>query len=95
MAKKVHKLPHRYRRFKLGKKEDYIIFKCILPACTHYLHESVMIGQQFLCECGKVGTVTEAKDLKVVDFLKCKDCQINADIPPAEVMKVLEKVKEG
>lgn len=49
MAKNKH--VHQYRRATLGK--DYLIYKCVLPGCTHYISADLIIGKKNKCwRCG-------------------------------------------
>jgi len=34
---------------KIGKKKDYIIFRCFIPGCTHYISEDHIINRKSLC----------------------------------------------
>lgn len=48
---------HRYRRAVLGK--DYVVYKCVLPDCTHYLSEQFIIGKKNLCwRCNEPHIIT-------------------------------------
>lgn len=38
---------HKYKRAKLGK--DYLVYKCMLPNCPHYLPRKLVVGRQSLC----------------------------------------------
>jgi hypothetical protein len=40
---------HRYEKTKLGKKKDYIIFRCVLPGCSHFVLPETLKGRE--CEC--------------------------------------------
>jgi len=44
MTKHIHK----YLRQTLGHK-GYIIYKCILPNCSHFLAEKLVLGRQAIC----------------------------------------------
>jgi hypothetical protein len=47
MAKKIPHL-HRYERVILGKN-NYTVFRCNLPLCSHYLREELANGKRCLC----------------------------------------------
>lgn len=51
MAKRVAKHLHRYKRITLGN--DYKVYKCIKPGCTHYI--AVYMSEGALCECNRCG----------------------------------------
>lgn len=46
---------HTYRRFKQGSiHSPYIIFRCMEPRCSHFVHEDLIVGRECLCYiCGK------------------------------------------
>jgi len=49
---------HRYKRAKLGKGKDFIIYQCVLPDCTHYLSAERIVGKKNLCwVCDKPHTI--------------------------------------
>lgn len=50
----------------MGRKEDYKVFKCILPNCTHYIHESLALGMLSICpRCGDEFKLTQKSLLLV------------------------------
>lgn len=61
MAKKrkvaAHAGPHKYKRITWKtrvSKEPYIVFKCMLPGCTHYTPKDLVVGNETICwRCGK------------------------------------------
>lgn len=63
---------HKYIRARMGK--DYIIFKCALPGCTHYVSKVVAEGRLSLCWiCGEEMVLTkQALELKKPHHLECK-----------------------
>lgn len=45
---------HRYKKVNLSRdKEPYEVYKCIKPACTHYVPLDLAEGK--LCECNRCG----------------------------------------
>ena len=52
MPKRKEKHLHRYKRAKLGKN-NYIIYKCMVPSCTHYIGRDLVEGN--LCACNRCG----------------------------------------
>jgi hypothetical protein len=46
---------HRYRKVNLGRRPrvKYLVYKCIKPACSHYVPMHLAEGQ--LCECNRCG----------------------------------------
>jgi hypothetical protein len=63
MAKKKkkgaqHPGPHKYQRIKWRSRkadgEPYVIFKCMLPGCTHYVPRDLVVGNETICwKCGR------------------------------------------
>lgn len=48
-----HKV-HKYLRIKTEKNER-ILFRCVLPNCSHYIMEEFIIGKECICwRCSKV-----------------------------------------
>lgn len=49
---------HKYIRKKLGR--TYVIYKCVLPNCAHYLSKDLILGRNSICwRCGNVFTITK------------------------------------
>lgn len=69
MAKHVHK----YKKVKLGKGKDYVVYACALPDCTHYLPSDLIVGKQSLCwRCGDKFIINERnRNLKKPH---CRNC---------------------
>lgn len=58
---KKHKV-HKYRKVNIGRKEPYIVYRCMLPDCSHYLPESLIEGKKSICwRCGKEFVMTRAQ----------------------------------
>lgn len=49
MAKKVHKGAHKYRRTKLSPSTDTVIYRCVLPDCSHYILPHLLKGKKSIC----------------------------------------------
>jgi hypothetical protein len=48
---------HKYMRVKYGSK-GYIIYKCTLPGCTHFVNERLILGRNAICWlCGNEFTI--------------------------------------
>lgn len=68
MAKYQH--IHKYMRDKLGK---LVIYKCMLPGCSHYLYRNMALNKVSVCwYCGKEFLMSK-KSLKLKKP-HCKDC---------------------
>lgn len=63
---------HRYERVDIGVSKEYLVYRCTLPDCSHYLPESLVVGKKSICwRCGAEFVIR--KDLL---FKKphCEDC---------------------
>lgn len=67
--KKDHDV-HKYQRVRLGKK--YIVYKCSLPNCAHFIRQELVVGRKSLCcRCGKEFLMTQKSLLKKPH---CEEC---------------------
>jgi hypothetical protein len=52
----AHGGPHKYKRIVWKTRttnEPYIIFKCMLPGCMHYVQRELVVGNESICwKCG-------------------------------------------
>lgn len=63
---------HKYQRETLGK--DYIIYKCVLPGCTHYLPLPLIVGKVSICwNCGMEFIIRKGKN-GINKKPKCENC---------------------
>ena len=62
---------HKYKRVKLGK--TYTVYKCMKPACNHYIRVELVEGK--LCECNRCGEMM-LMTKKAMQLAKphCDDC---------------------
>lgn|SRR5215471_5492417 len=53
MSSKVANHLHRYKKVNLSRKKDepYLVYKCVKPACSHYVPINLAEGK--LCECNR------------------------------------------
>lgn len=54
---KYHEGPHKYIKKKIGKKGtlQYIVWKCMIPGCTHYIKNELAENRHTICwRCGVV-----------------------------------------
>lgn len=49
LQNKPGKHVHKYERVKMGKDKSFIVYKCALPGCTHYIQETFIQGKIALC----------------------------------------------
>ena len=76
----MHHKIHKYERTKLGKK--YIIFRCMIPNCSHYIPESLIKGRISICwRCGEQFVI----DREAAELARphCKDCTKPKEVPDA------------
>jgi hypothetical protein len=77
---------HKYKKGVLGK--DYVIYKCMKPACSHYIASTLVAGKMAECwRCGNTFIVTGDMVRKGKEMLKlhCKECT-NARKPKADIV---------
>ncbi len=56
---------HRYERAILGKN-NYVVYKCNLPDCNHYISEKLIKGKRSLCNrCGDQ-MIMDSRAMKLV-----------------------------
>jgi hypothetical protein len=73
MAVRTHKGAHKYLRRKLGKHDQYVVWACVLPDCTHYIAEAFVIGKKSICwRCGDEFVI----NARTKELYKphCRDC---------------------
>jgi hypothetical protein len=60
---------HKYERKKYGNNGCFI-YKCMIPGCTHFVYESLIINRRSLCwRCDKEFVIT-----KLLKKPHCDDC---------------------
>ncbi len=67
----MNHLVHKYTRVKLGTK-GYIVYKCTLPGCPHYLRQELVTGR--LCECWRCGKPFTMTVKTLLKKPHCSDC---------------------
>jgi hypothetical protein len=76
MAKKTTAHLHKYERITLGK--NYVVFRCILPQCSHYVRKELAKGKACLCNrCNNAMVL----DTQAMSYQKphCKSCTEHRD----------------
>lgn len=61
---------HKYQRAKLGPK--YLIYRCMLPGCSHYVPANLVVGRE--CICWNCGDSFYIKKGHIQKSPKCPDC---------------------
>jgi hypothetical protein len=65
---------HQYRRQKIGKAKNYIIYRCMRPGCAHYIAEDFIEGRRSICwRCDEEFTITH-KLLRIKPV--CEKCKL-------------------
>lgn len=78
MANKSH--THKYQKAKLGKDRSYIVYKCVLPECSHYITPELLPGKLAICfRCESKFVIERDMVRKGREMLKlhCKNCTRN------------------
>lgn len=66
---------HQYKRLDIGKDKEYIVFKCALPNCAHYLAPYLVVGRESLCPRCEESFIIENKHLQLAQP-HCDNCTI-------------------
>jgi hypothetical protein len=62
---------HRYKRDILGR--GYVIYKCTLPGCTHYIAETLLINRIALCgKCNEPFVIGKFEAKMAIP--RCENC---------------------
>lgn len=73
MGKRVANHLHRYKKVNLGNDEDYFVYRCMKPACSHYL--AVKLVENKLCECNRCHeAMVMTKEAMQLTKPHCADC---------------------
>lgn len=76
MSKKQNHV-HKYKKIKWGKNKT-IIWRCMLPGCSHYIHDEMIRNRKSICwGCSAVFTMNPDKMRRVKP--KCDACQHKGD----------------
>lgn len=51
MGSKVANHLHRYEKVNIGSEKKFFVFKCMRPACSHYIPMKLAFNK--LCECNR------------------------------------------
>jgi ribosomal protein S27AE len=73
---------HRYKKVNLATTphKEYLVYRCILPNCNHYLQPALLIGKQASCpRCGEEYII--AADLARLTKPHCRKCTAGKEKP--------------
>jgi hypothetical protein len=64
---------HKYQRFKIGRKKDYIIYKCMHTGCAHYIEQNLLVGRSSICwMCDQEFQIVKGKQIPKPLCPKCR-----------------------
>jgi len=74
MAKKYDHI-HKYMRTTIGHS-DYIVYRCMVENCTHYLEPSLVVNKETQCwgGCGGTLIITQEHVGKLIQRPRCRPC---------------------
>ena len=82
---------HRYERALLGKNGTYVVWKCNLPECPHYIPEKLAKGKKTICNRCGIEMILDARAMKLVKP-HCTDCiQVKKKDTHDVLLEFLEK----
>lgn len=96
-----HTGPHKYQRIqwrsRQAKGEPYVIFKCMLPGCTHYVPRDLVVGNETICwRCGKIFQMAYTHTyLKKPHCIACTKGKEGEAVPLDDVTANLDKILGG
>lgn len=97
MSKKAPNHLHKYRKVNLGSDKDYFVYKCMRPACSHYIPVKQAEGK--LCECNRCGepmiitkVVLNGSSGKPMARPHCADCIQRKESKTQDVAAIAEFV---
>lgn len=86
-----HKGPHKLTRITLGRRNDYILYKCTIRGCTHTIQPQLLVGRETLCnECDLPVIIANGKDL--LEKPKCNSCRKRAEVDMDKVEEIVERL---
>lgn len=91
MGRPSKKHIHKYRKVKPNKNNpDWVIYKCDLPGCTHYIHGEILIlGKQSICFLCEQPFIMNVRSLRVKP-----ECNVCLGIEPDPNVKSEEKASD-
>lgn len=94
MAKTPNHL-HRYKKVNLGQNgKEYLVYRCMKPACNHYLPVHLTEGK--LCECNRCGSpmviskfTLQGSSSRALTRPHCVDCTKSKESKKVEELAAL------
>lgn len=76
---------HRYERDTYGKN-GYIIYKCVLPGCSHYVSKELALNKEGLCSsCENKILITKTMIHNDVRYPRCEKCKLEKEMLKEEL----------
>lgn len=100
---------HQYSRVDIGKKKEFLVYKCKLPNCPHYLPPELVVGKVSVCPFCDLPFVVQQSDLRLVtphcetcidevaqaNSLKARRNQDKVSVPGDLGQSILDLVSKG
>lgn len=86
MGAKSKEHSHKYEKIDMGRRNPWPVFKCLLPACRHFIPIKMSIGYINKCwECNKSFAIGKRNLLQV--HPTCNECAGRGEDMPVELPK--------
>lgn len=83
---------HKYKKIKLGK--DYIVFRCLLPDCSHYIRRELAEGKVSICNRCNQPFIMTKNVVRKHAMPHCDDCVVRRDEQKISSIKELLEAKD-
>jgi hypothetical protein len=71
MAVKKSQHVHKYKRVKI--KNSFVVYRCMLPDCPHWIFPDLLPNRKSICKCGKEFIIS--MECSKLAEPKCDDCR--------------------
>ena len=92
----MKKLPnhlHKYRKVKMGKNKDYLVYSCQDPGCSHYISPTLLVGKIARCYlCNEAFVIDREQIRKGQLKLRCNACKKGTKHDSAKVDDFMERL---
>ena len=67
---------HKYQRTTIGSKGKFIVYRCALPDCSHYIPPELVVGRRSLCNSCANEIIINRDDITIGTIKPiCEDCK--------------------
>jgi hypothetical protein len=74
---------HRYIKVNIGRKKDYIVFRCQNAGCNHYVPRT--LAENKVCQCNRCGEVMKLDSrAMLLEKPHCIDCVESRNKPEVD-----------